>query len=57
MLSLFLYTALVVIDVIFAIVLFVVAYTQRKVKNSLITGCVFGIVALMNAMAIMGGIL
>lgn len=57
MLSLFLYTALVVIDVIFAIVLFAVAYTQRKVRNSLITGCVIGTVALMNAVAIMGGIL
>lgn len=57
MLSFFLYTALVVIDVILAIVLFVVAYTQRKNKSSLITGCIIGGVVLVNALMLMGGVL
>lgn len=57
MLSLFLYAALVVLDVILAIVLFAVAYMQRKVKSSIITGFVIGGIMLVNACAIMGGIL
>ena len=56
--ALFLYTALVIIDLIVAIVLFTVAYMNRRAsKSSLAVGCILGGVSLLNMLAIMGGIL
>ena len=57
MLTLFLYAALVVVDLIITVVLFVVAYINRKNKTSAAVGCTLGGVSLLNTLAILGGIL
>lgn len=58
MLTLFLYTALVLVDLIVAVVLFTVAYMNRKTsKTSLAVGCILGGVSLLNTLAIIGGLL
>ena len=58
MLTLFLYTALVLVDLTVAVVLFTVAYINRKTsKTSLAVGCTLGGVSLLNTLAIIGGLL
>lgn len=58
MLTLFLYAALVIVDIIVAAVLFVVAYMNRKTsKTSLAVGCTLGGVSLLNTLVIIGGLL